>query len=261
MKSAMMDAGILILILVGTAGAEGTAQLSSHLSKQFQKLPETFSLQNFKAAPDNVIRVQTVSNQQNSAVPAAFQPRSAVPITGRQDIRVSSFKPAIADSDSGIQQAVDSTTNTTRSIVSEDAAPSIKFSPPITYSNPRPVVSTASVKSVSTTSYAPVVEIPDNAELAPPVISPAPNTAPAFSGTATYSPTPTPTIEPSYTIPSAGVQVPTTTTTVVPSYAYRPVTTWVEMPKTVYVGRGIIGQPTVYVPQQPVRNFFRFLSP
>lgn len=29
----------------------------------------------------------------------------------------------------------------------------------------------------------------------------------------------------------------------------------------VQVGQGIIGQPTVYVPGQPVRNFFRYLSP
>jgi len=29
----------------------------------------------------------------------------------------------------------------------------------------------------------------------------------------------------------------------------------------VQIGRGIIGQPTVYVPGQPFRNFFRYLSP
>jgi hypothetical protein len=29
----------------------------------------------------------------------------------------------------------------------------------------------------------------------------------------------------------------------------------------VQLGRGIIGQPTVYVPGQPIRNFMRYLSP
>jgi hypothetical protein len=29
----------------------------------------------------------------------------------------------------------------------------------------------------------------------------------------------------------------------------------------VLLGRGIIGQPTVYVPGQPIRNFMRYLSP
>ena len=29
----------------------------------------------------------------------------------------------------------------------------------------------------------------------------------------------------------------------------------------VLLGRGIIGQPTVYVPGQPFRNFFRYISP
>jgi hypothetical protein len=33
------------------------------------------------------------------------------------------------------------------------------------------------------------------------------------------------------------------------------------MPSTYTVGRGIIGQPTVYVAGQPIRNFLRYLSP
>jgi len=44
-------------------------------------------------------------------------------------------------------------------------------------------------------------------------------------------------------------------------YAYRPIAPVIPMPGEVSVGRGIIGQPTVYVPGQPVRNFLRYLSP
>lgn len=46
-----------------------------------------------------------------------------------------------------------------------------------------------------------------------------------------------------------------------PSYAWRPVVPVVPVPSTYYVGRGVIGQPTVYVPGQPIRNALRFLSP
>ena len=47
-----------------------------------------------------------------------------------------------------------------------------------------------------------------------------------------------------------------------PRYAqYRPVVTLTRMPGQYFVGRGIIGQPKVYVPGQPVRNFFRYISP
>jgi hypothetical protein len=46
-----------------------------------------------------------------------------------------------------------------------------------------------------------------------------------------------------------------------PSYAYRPLIPVVSMPSTYTVGRGIIGQPTVYVAGQPIRNFLRYLSP
>jgi hypothetical protein len=33
------------------------------------------------------------------------------------------------------------------------------------------------------------------------------------------------------------------------------------MPETFYVGRGILGQPKIYVPNQPIRNTLRYLSP
>ena len=43
--------------------------------------------------------------------------------------------------------------------------------------------------------------------------------------------------------------------------AYRPVVTLWRMPRDTYVSRGILGQPTVYVPGQPLRNFLRYISP
>lgn len=42
---------------------------------------------------------------------------------------------------------------------------------------------------------------------------------------------------------------------------YRPIFTLGQENYNVQLGQGIIGQPTVYVPGQPFRNFFRYLSP
>lgn len=41
---------------------------------------------------------------------------------------------------------------------------------------------------------------------------------------------------------------------------YRPVLPLSSVPQNYYVGRGIIGQPKLYVPGQPIRNFFRYLT-
>ncbi len=46
-----------------------------------------------------------------------------------------------------------------------------------------------------------------------------------------------------------------------PVYAYRPILPVASMPRSYFVGPGIIGQPTVYVPGQPVRNLLRYVSP
>lgn len=42
---------------------------------------------------------------------------------------------------------------------------------------------------------------------------------------------------------------------------YRPVLPVIPMPGQYYVGRGLLGQPKLYVPNQPLRNFVRYLSP
>jgi len=43
--------------------------------------------------------------------------------------------------------------------------------------------------------------------------------------------------------------------------AYRPLVAVTAMPPAYEVGRGILGQPKLYVPRQPVRNFVRWLTP
>ena len=44
-------------------------------------------------------------------------------------------------------------------------------------------------------------------------------------------------------------------------FSYRPLLPIAQQPAAVQVGQGILGQPTVYVPGQPVRNLFRYISP
>jgi hypothetical protein len=46
-----------------------------------------------------------------------------------------------------------------------------------------------------------------------------------------------------------------------PSVPWRPIVNIRSMPDSYVVGQGIIGQPKVYVPGQPVRNFIRYISP
>lgn len=46
-----------------------------------------------------------------------------------------------------------------------------------------------------------------------------------------------------------------------PTIAYRPLIAVTAMPPAYEVGRGILGQPKLYVPRQPVRNFVRWLTP
>lgn len=42
---------------------------------------------------------------------------------------------------------------------------------------------------------------------------------------------------------------------------WRPIFNIRSLPSNVVVGQGLIGQPVAYVPNQPVRNFFRYISP
>lgn len=92
-----------------------------------------------------------------------------------------------------------------------------------------------------------------------PVVS-APVTAGCGTGWSGAPPTVTAPMAPG--VPAAGV-VAADTVPMLPgtSLMYRPVITLRPMPASYVVGRGLIGQPTVYVPGQPVRNFLRYISP
>ena len=46
-----------------------------------------------------------------------------------------------------------------------------------------------------------------------------------------------------------------------PVVTYRPLVPVVPVPAQYYLGRGLLGQPKLYVPDQPLRNFFRYLGP
>ena len=46
----------------------------------------------------------------------------------------------------------------------------------------------------------------------------------------------------------------------VPVVSYKPLVPVSAMPPQYYLGRGLLGQPKLYVPKQSVRNFLRYLS-
>jgi hypothetical protein len=46
-----------------------------------------------------------------------------------------------------------------------------------------------------------------------------------------------------------------------PYVAYRPILPLAPVPETYYTGQGVLGQPKLYVPGQPIRNFLRYLGP
>lgn len=46
-----------------------------------------------------------------------------------------------------------------------------------------------------------------------------------------------------------------------PVTTFRPLVPVAPPPAQYYIGRGLLGQPKLYVPQQPIRNFLRYLSP
>jgi hypothetical protein len=45
-----------------------------------------------------------------------------------------------------------------------------------------------------------------------------------------------------------------------PTVTYKPLVPLMPIPQQYYFGRGIVGQPKIYVPGQPIRNFLRYLS-
>jgi hypothetical protein len=106
----------------------------------------------------------------------------------------------------------------------------------------------------------------------PPVSSPSVGTPPGSSATGVTVPPSAPSVSaPTINVPSVStVPVPgscgsepwRTVAPVAPSsVGFQPLLPIFSMPPTVYVARGILGQPVIYVPGQPVRNFLRYLGP
>lgn len=46
-----------------------------------------------------------------------------------------------------------------------------------------------------------------------------------------------------------------------PQIVYRPILPLAPQPESYYTGQGVLGQPKLYVPGQPIRNFLRYLGP
>lgn len=55
--------------------------------------------------------------------------------------------------------------------------------------------------------------------------------------------------------------VPTVPVQIGPMVTYKPLAPLVPVPAQYYLGRGLLGQPKLYVPDQPLRNFLRYLGP
>jgi hypothetical protein len=72
-----------------------------------------------------------------------------------------------------------------------------------------------------------------------------------------YLPPASVSVAPVVTVPPV-IEVPTSPPA---SCAYRPLVAVTAMPPAYEVGRGILGQPKLYVPRQPLRNFVRWLTP
>jgi hypothetical protein len=80
----------------------------------------------------------------------------------------------------------------------------------------------------------------------------------APAGTAVYGPAPV-TLPTTVTLPSP--PVPLTRIDYAPIVVYRPILPLAPVPSHYYLGRGILGQPKLYVPGQPIQNLLRYLSP
>jgi hypothetical protein len=76
------------------------------------------------------------------------------------------------------------------------------------------------------------------------------------------TPSPSSTVWPPVVLPPANAPVYAHSPQMVapPVTAYRPLVPVAPPPPSYYLGRGIFGQPKLYVPEQPVRNFLRYLS-
>ncbi|UUO07357.1 hypothetical protein M4951_03380 [Blastopirellula sp. J2-11] len=142
-----------------------------------------------------------------------------------------------------------------------DYAPSLAPVPqnqqaPPNYVPPRVVTQAPSTSyaapAPSTTTYS--APVPTNPGVRPAVCySPAPSVAPAsYSAPAPIITTQSPVITGPTVVTPPPVRFNTT---------YRPILPVAGIPADFSVGQGLYGQPKVYVDNQPVRNFFRYMLP
>lgn len=66
-------------------------------------------------------------------------------------------------------------------------------------------------------------------------------------------------VQPLTNVQPLGTYAPSATAS--PGVPWRPVVNIRSMPDNYVVGQGIIGQPKIYVPSQPLRNFIRYITP
>ena len=94
-------------------------------------------------------------------------------------------------------------------------------------------------------------------EFNPITLQPAPHSAsPYYRGTANAIPYTGRTTACQPCVPAGGFNYGQPQTS-----GYRPLWPVVTMPPNYFVGRGVLGQPKVYVPGQPIRNVLRYLTP
>lgn len=216
MKATLMDVGLILLIVVGSAGADGPAIVTESL----QAVTKDITASKPKYTPIPASRKQPVEDALRNASNA-----SPVPLAQQVDFESLPLPP------------VSSKTGMRSEFIPEKVAAK----------KPAKNVSYPDVQVV------PGVEYSVAPAAAQPQLTPTP--APAIAG-------PPPSGGLILPAPPAAVQVPATVyTSPEPSYAYKPLVPVVATPPTIHLGRGILGQPTVYVPGQPVRNFFRYFSP
>lgn len=217
MKALLMDVSLILLILAGTAGADGPAYLADTL----------------QASADDL----GTSTPKYTPVPASRK------------------KPS--NDNDAINERERSSTNLAQQLDFESLPMATGHSRTVVRSEFIPADSTA--KQPAKLAVAPISEPVAGYDYAP-----APGALPVPSGSVEVPTISGPSVSGRVVLPPppGPVQVPATIySSREPSYAYKPLVPVVATPPTIHLGRGILGQPTVYVPGQPVRNFFRYFSP
>lgn len=210
MKALLMDAGLVLLIALGTIGGEAPTFLAESLGTELSdlNLPEAKP----RYTPIPAERKAPALKPIEVAEQASFDSPLLTPAKP-----VSNIAPAYTPAGTNTNVPISPISSPVESQPSYQPVPYQSYQPPVveSFSSPAPSV-----------------------QMAPPTL----NGVPSPAG-------------PGANAPLQVIGPPE------PGYAYRPLVPVVSQPPTVHLGRGIIGQPTVYIPGQPVRNFLRYFSP